>query len=99
MVKCWTMNMLLSLLIIVSTVSCDLIRNVTEDKYLRSNFCNSCSKLTITSTGGALEHQPQRLTTLVQLKDNELKILPPSFQLSSSRIYMEWNDAFLEVIR
>ena len=38
-------------------------RNVTFDKNARSTVCEACSEITITSTGGALEHQPQTLTT------------------------------------
>jgi hypothetical protein len=38
-------------------------RNVTLDKNVRSIFCNDCPTITIVSTGGALEHQPQRLVT------------------------------------
>ena len=27
----------------------------------RTNFCNQCHEITVTSTGGTAEHQPQRL--------------------------------------
>jgi len=35
--------------------------NINFDKNVRTNFCNQCHEITVTSTGGTAEHQPQRL--------------------------------------
>merc|ERR1712110_1176051 len=36
-------------------------KNIKFDKNVRTNFCNQCHEITVTSTGGTAEHQPQRL--------------------------------------
>lgn len=36
-------------------------KNINFDKNVRTNFCNQCHEITVTSTGGTAEHQPQRL--------------------------------------
>ena len=38
-------------------------KNVNFDKNVRTQFCDQCMEITVTSAGGALEHQPQRLHT------------------------------------
>ena len=38
-------------------------KNVNFDKNVRTQFCDQCTEITVTSAGGALEHQPQRLHT------------------------------------
>ena len=35
--------------------------NVKFDKNVRTQFCDQCTEITVTSTGGAMEHQPQRI--------------------------------------
>jgi len=45
-------------------------KNVNFDKNVRTQFCDQCTEITVTSTGGAMEHQPQRLATYV--KDGSL---------------------------
>merc|ERR1711900_82706 len=45
-------------------------KNVNFDKNVRTQFCDQCMEITVTSAGGALEHQPQRLHTYV--KDGSL---------------------------
>jgi hypothetical protein len=37
--------------------------NVNFDKNVKTQFCDQCREITITSTGGAMEHQPQRIAT------------------------------------
>ena len=32
-----------------------------RDSLPRTNYCNQCMEITVSSTGGALEHQPNRL--------------------------------------
>ena len=36
-------------------------KNVNFDKNVKTDFCNQCTEITVTSNGGAMEHQPQRL--------------------------------------
>merc|ERR1712108_23244 len=36
-------------------------KNVSFDPNVRTNYCNQCMEITVSSTGGALEHQPNRL--------------------------------------
>ena len=38
-------------------------KNVNFDKNVRTQFCDQCTEITISSTGGAMEHQPQRIAT------------------------------------
>ena len=38
-------------------------KNVNFDPNVRTAFCDQCTEITVTSSGGALEHQPQRLAT------------------------------------
>eukprot|EP00091_Calanus_sinicus_P005277 TRINITY_DN156_c0_g1_i4.p1 TRINITY_DN156_c0_g1~~TRINITY_DN156_c0_g1_i4.p1 ORF type:complete len:139 (-),score=51.01 TRINITY_DN156_c0_g1_i4:199-591(-) len=41
-------------------------KNVNFDKNVRTQFCDQCTEITVTSTGGAMEHQPQRIATYVK---------------------------------
>ena len=36
-------------------------KNIKFDPKTKTNFCNQCHEITVSSTGGTLEHQPQRL--------------------------------------
>merc|ERR1719205_354218 len=38
-------------------------KNVNFDKNVRTQFCDQCIQITVSSTGGAMEHQPQRIAT------------------------------------
>jgi hypothetical protein len=37
--------------------------NLNFDKNVRTQSCDQCIEITISSTGGAMEHQPQLMTT------------------------------------
>merc|ERR1719433_712098 len=36
-------------------------KNVSFDRNVRTNYCNQCMEITVTSSGGTQEHQPNRL--------------------------------------
>merc|ERR1711894_538698 len=36
-------------------------KNVSFDPNVRTNYCNQCMEITVTSSGGTQEHQPARL--------------------------------------
>ena len=35
--------------------------NINFDKNVRTQFCDQCTEISVSSTGGAMEHQPQRI--------------------------------------
>merc|ERR1711997_1101003 len=60
--------------------------NVSFDPSLRTNYCNQCMEITVSSTGGTQEHQPNRLgryTVAGSLWDN---MIP--FWMSDNRQYI-----------
>merc|ERR1712045_365175 len=60
--------------------------NVSFDPSLRTNYCNQCMEITVSSTGGTQEHQPNRLgryTVARSLWDN---MVP--FWMSDNRQYI-----------
>ena len=38
-------------------------KNIKFGQNVKTDFCNQCMEITVSSTGGTQEHQPQRLGT------------------------------------